>query len=192
MPQSERAASEYEGFFAEFYDLLQPSAPEAGAIGAIARECGGPILELGCGTGRLLLPLATAGFDVTGLDLFPDMLRICARKERFEFVHPETHHRIVSRFTPRYDFAGRTETDEIVLEEYAAGKLVRRAEAKVTLATYDARDIVPVLPEAGLRLVGEYGSLRRESRSRESRSFVLIASKCRAAGRARCRASRPT
>jgi SAM-dependent methyltransferase len=35
---------------------------------------GGPVLELGCGTGRVLSPLAAAGFDVSGLDSSPAML----------------------------------------------------------------------------------------------------------------------
>lgn len=34
----------------------------------------GPILELGCGTGRVLLPLARRGYTVTGVDNAPEML----------------------------------------------------------------------------------------------------------------------
>ncbi len=39
-----------------------------------AAETGSPVLEIGCGSGRLLLPLARAGFDVTGVDVSPEML----------------------------------------------------------------------------------------------------------------------
>lgn len=39
-----------------------------------ARQCGGDVLELGCGTGRLTIPLALRGLNVTGLDLSPAML----------------------------------------------------------------------------------------------------------------------
>lgn len=39
-----------------------------------AREFGDPILDLGCGTGRVSLNLAKFGFDVTGLDLSPQLL----------------------------------------------------------------------------------------------------------------------
>ncbi|HEX5498487.1 MAG TPA: class I SAM-dependent methyltransferase, partial [Thermomicrobiales bacterium] len=46
----------------------------------VARVVGDPILELGCGTGRLLVPLAEAGFRVVGVDRSPAML---ARAERF-------------------------------------------------------------------------------------------------------------
>lgn len=46
----------------------------------LARKQGSPILELGCGTGRVLLPLAMAGFTLYGLDLDPGMLGICRQE----------------------------------------------------------------------------------------------------------------
>jgi SAM-dependent methyltransferase len=49
-----------------------------------ARRFGGPVLELACGTGRLLAPLAQAGFSVTGVDSSGPMLeRARARLSRF-------------------------------------------------------------------------------------------------------------
>lgn len=45
-----------------------------------ARRFGGPILELGTGTGRILLPLAEAGHEVVGLDLSAAMLDAAAAK----------------------------------------------------------------------------------------------------------------
>ena len=45
---------------------------------------GGTILELGCGTGRILLPLARAGHTVVGLDGSPAMLARCEEKLRDE------------------------------------------------------------------------------------------------------------
>jgi SAM-dependent methyltransferase len=44
---------------------------------AQARQVSGPVLELGCGTGRILLPIAQAGIDITGLDASSAMLDIC-------------------------------------------------------------------------------------------------------------------
>jgi SAM-dependent methyltransferase len=35
---------------------------------------GGPVLELGCGTGRITIPMAEAGFEMTGLDICKPML----------------------------------------------------------------------------------------------------------------------
>jgi SAM-dependent methyltransferase len=40
----------------------------------LAGERGGPILDLGCGTGRLTLPLARDGHNVVGIDLSKPML----------------------------------------------------------------------------------------------------------------------
>lgn len=40
----------------------------------LARRSGGPVLELGCGTGRVLLPTARAGVEVVGVDGSPGML----------------------------------------------------------------------------------------------------------------------
>ena len=64
------------------------------------QQCGadgtkGEILELGCGTGRIALPLAKAGFRVTGLDLSEQMLDIFREKiknetdaaERINIIH---------------------------------------------------------------------------------------------------------
>jgi SAM-dependent methyltransferase len=40
-----------------------------------AAGASGPILELGCGTGRVLIPLAREGHQITGLELSPAMLK---------------------------------------------------------------------------------------------------------------------
>lgn len=45
-----------------------------------ARISGGPILELGCGTGKLSIPLAEAGFSVAGLDHSRALLQFAASK----------------------------------------------------------------------------------------------------------------
>ncbi len=72
--------SEYEGFFAEFYDILHADLPDVAAYVDFARLYGPEILELGSGTGRLTIPLARAGNAVTGLELSPGMLGQCRRK----------------------------------------------------------------------------------------------------------------
>ncbi len=45
-----------------------------------AKESGGPILELGCGTGRVTIPLLEEGNEVWGLDLSADMLSQLRKK----------------------------------------------------------------------------------------------------------------
>jgi SAM-dependent methyltransferase len=51
-----------------------------------AAETGGPALELGCGSGRLLAPLARAGTVVTGVDNSPEMLARAAMRLAGEVV----------------------------------------------------------------------------------------------------------
>ncbi len=46
----------------------------------LARRSGGPALELGCGTGRVTIPIADAGIDITGLDISPGMLQLAEEK----------------------------------------------------------------------------------------------------------------
>ena len=53
----------------------------------IARD-GQPALDLACGTGRLLLPLLRAGFDVDGCDLSPDMLAYCREQAQRDGLSP--------------------------------------------------------------------------------------------------------
>lgn len=60
---------------ARFYDLTHASlTADVPFVLQLAAAGDGPILELGCGSGRLLLPLAQAGCSVTGLDLSAGML----------------------------------------------------------------------------------------------------------------------
>jgi SAM-dependent methyltransferase len=46
----------------------------------LAKSSGGPVLELGAGTGRVLLPIAEAGVEITGLDLDSAMLEALRAK----------------------------------------------------------------------------------------------------------------
>jgi SAM-dependent methyltransferase len=45
-----------------------------------AGKTGGPVLELACGTGRLLSVIAENGFDIDGIDLSPTMLELAAQR----------------------------------------------------------------------------------------------------------------
>src|SRR5512134_2670429 len=45
-----------------------------------AQTASGPVLEIGCGTGRVTIPLAAAGVDITGLDVSGSMLAEAKRK----------------------------------------------------------------------------------------------------------------
>ncbi len=72
----------YDSFIAEFYDYI-PTVTVRRDLDfylSAARAYGDPILELGCGTGRVLLPLAREGSNVAGLDISGAMLARCRAK----------------------------------------------------------------------------------------------------------------
>ncbi len=63
------------------YDLqFAPDAPDVPFWVEQCREWGGPVLELGCGTGRVSIPLARDGFEVVGVDLAEPMLAVARRR----------------------------------------------------------------------------------------------------------------
>lgn len=57
-------------------------AADLGLWRALAAEADGPVLDVGCGTGRVALDLAAAGFTVVGLDSDPDLLRAFRARAR--------------------------------------------------------------------------------------------------------------
>jgi len=72
--------------FAQFYDIIIERMGakdlELDFWKSCAETFGDPILYLGCGTGRLLLPLAELGYFITGIDSSPYMLNILRQKLR--------------------------------------------------------------------------------------------------------------
>lgn len=74
---------------APFYDADYEAAGHGEDVAfyvAEARAAGGPVLEMGCGTGRVLVPVARAGLEVVGVDASAGML---ARLERRLEGEPE-------------------------------------------------------------------------------------------------------
>jgi ubiquinone/menaquinone biosynthesis C-methylase UbiE len=69
---------------AEYYDEdYTVGIPDRGDIQfykRYAEQQGSPVLELGCGTGRLLIPIARTGIECYGLDFDREMLSICEKK----------------------------------------------------------------------------------------------------------------
>ena len=65
---------------ARYYDLRHGAYEDDVAFYRELAEGGGVVLELGCGTGRLLLPLAEEGAAVLGVELSPAMLSRARRR----------------------------------------------------------------------------------------------------------------
>jgi SAM-dependent methyltransferase len=72
---------------APLYDAWSRSVTEDIAFYvAKAREAGGPVVELGVGTGRIAVPTAKAGVPVVGVDSSPGMLAVCRERAEAEGV----------------------------------------------------------------------------------------------------------
>src|SRR5688572_6223567 len=57
----------------------------------VLRDHPGLSLEIGCGSGRLLLPLLEKGYRVEGLELSPDMLDLCRKAAEDLALAPALH-----------------------------------------------------------------------------------------------------
>lgn len=69
-------------FVAEFYDHVDPYRlrEDVAFFVDMAKQSNGLVLEIGCGTGRVLIPTARAGFAIVGLDASSAMLTLCREK----------------------------------------------------------------------------------------------------------------
>ncbi len=65
--------------FAEYYDFDHALTFDLDFYLDLARQTGSPILDLACGTGRVLIPLARAGYELYGVDISANMLDVCRR-----------------------------------------------------------------------------------------------------------------
>ena len=71
----------YEGEFSKFYDsLVSNDNYDFDFLDQILNNTKKPILELACGSGRVMIPLLEKGYNVSGVDLSDDMLTILKRK----------------------------------------------------------------------------------------------------------------
>ncbi|WP_338727486.1 class I SAM-dependent methyltransferase [Haladaptatus sp. DJG-WS-42] len=70
-----------------------------------ARDADGPVLEVGCGTGRVYLELLRAGVDADGIDLSTGMLSVLREKARADGLEPSVRQADVTDFDPDREYA---------------------------------------------------------------------------------------
>jgi ubiquinone/menaquinone biosynthesis C-methylase UbiE len=74
---------EYKGLMAQAWDVLRGDTsdwPDRFFFLEMIKEFGQPVLDVGCGTGRLLLDYLQQGIDMDGVDNSPEMLALCRQK----------------------------------------------------------------------------------------------------------------
>jgi SAM-dependent methyltransferase len=67
----------HHGLIADYWATVNLDAPELELYQLHLRS---PVLDAGCGTGRLLAPLRERGFDVDGCDMSADMIERCRQR----------------------------------------------------------------------------------------------------------------
>lgn len=98
-------AEEFYNGFAEYYHhhLMAVGRDDVRFYTELARSKGGNILEVGCGTGRTLIPCAEAGAEITGLDLSEDMLSFCRRTIKTESLDVRNRIKLVQEDMTTFD-----------------------------------------------------------------------------------------
>jgi ubiquinone/menaquinone biosynthesis C-methylase UbiE len=74
---------DYYGLKADAWDLLRGDTskwPDRQFYHQVIEEAGEPALDVGCGTGRLLLDYLGQGLDVEGIDISSEMLELCRQR----------------------------------------------------------------------------------------------------------------
>jgi ubiquinone/menaquinone biosynthesis C-methylase UbiE len=82
---------EYYGMLAATWDLFRGDTsnwPDKLFYRDIIQKYGQPVLDVGCGTGRLVLDYLQEGLDVDGVDNSPEMLAICRQKAQKRGLQP--------------------------------------------------------------------------------------------------------
>jgi SAM-dependent methyltransferase len=90
-PSSVASGTWHYGVVAQWWYEFNREGPELPYLKQLIPNTGQPVLDVGCGAGRLLVALAKAGFDVDGADVSSDMLDRCAQYGRTEGVSPRLY-----------------------------------------------------------------------------------------------------
>lgn len=85
---------EYRGLMALFWDFFRGDTSnweDRFFFLEVIRRYGQPALDVGCGTGRLLLDFLAQGIDIDGIDNSPEMLDLCRQKAQAQGLRPNLH-----------------------------------------------------------------------------------------------------
>lgn len=123
---------EYRGLMAEFWDLLRGDTshwPDVPFFRDLIHQYGQPALDVGCGTGRLMLDYMAEGIDIDGMDNSPEMLAICQAKAAERGLRPNLYEQTMETLDlpRRYrTIIVPSSSFQLVLEPAAAAEAMRR------------------------------------------------------------------
>jgi SAM-dependent methyltransferase len=123
---------EYRGLLAESWDLLRGDTSgwaDRPFWRALIERSGQPALDVGCGTGRILLDYLAQGIEIEGVDNSPEMLAICRRKAAALGLAPVLHEQEMDRLDLPRRYATiivPSSSFQLVLDAAAAAETLRR------------------------------------------------------------------
>lgn len=85
---------EYHGLMVATWDLFRGDTSnweDRAFFLELIRRTGQPVLDVGCGTGRLLLDYLAQGIDIDGIDNSPDMLGLLQKKAQALNLQPRVY-----------------------------------------------------------------------------------------------------
>lgn len=116
---------DYRGLLASAWDLWRDNTADWSDrffFLDFIRQYGEPVLDLGCGTGRLILDYLAEGIDTDGVDNSPEMLAICREKGQKAGLSP-------GLFQQRIETLALPRTYRTILGPSSVLQLVTDAEA---------------------------------------------------------------
>ena len=141
--------------YADFYDWENAQTLDRRDVKfwqSMAQRANGPILELGCGTGRVTIPVARTGARIIGIDRSAEMLGRALKRSRRTRSHRPAWLRGDIRVLP---FRDSVRFDLVMAPYGILQSLVRESDLKATLASVErvlerggifGVDLVPDLP----------------------------------------------
>ncbi len=126
---------EYRGLMAQAWDVLRGDTstwPDRAFFLDALRRFGEPVLDVGCGTGRLLLDYCAQGIDIDGVDNSPEMLALCRQKAERLGLDPDLYEQYVEELAlpRRYStILVPSSSLQLIIEPDLAAEAVRRLVA---------------------------------------------------------------
>lgn len=99
---------EYKKLHAEWYELVSGSmgrSKEIDFLAAKIKSLGEPALELGSGTGKILIPLLEQGYDIIGIDTSEDMTARCLAACKAKNLKVQIHEQSMLEFDLPLEFS---------------------------------------------------------------------------------------
>jgi len=85
---------EYYGLMVRYWDLLRGDTStweDRFFYLNVIKKYGGPVLDIGCGAGRLILDFLSQGIDIDGIDNSPEMISLCKQNAERKGLKPNLY-----------------------------------------------------------------------------------------------------